>query len=178
MNGTLALASPLLLEDDSASGATEHACVPCAVIGALLGAIAVTVLLKLMVFAPPKAIVLPLATTCSLSAGPCAVDLPGGGSLEFTLGPRPTPLLKPLALDIRIAGSNARALEVDFTGVDVPMAFNRADLTSTETGRYAGQAALPLCANGRMEWRATVRLEEAGRQIYVPFRFTTERKTN
>lgn len=178
MNGTHALSFPLLPGDDCAPDATEPTCVPCAVIGALLGAIAVTVLLKLMVFAPPKALVLPLDTTCSLSAGPCAVDLPGGGSLEFTLGPRPTPLLKPLTLDIRIAGSNARAVEVDFTGVDVPMAFNRADLTSTETGRYAGQAALPLCAAGRMEWRATVRLEDAGRQIYIPFRFTTERRTN
>lgn len=156
----------------------ERAYLPCAAIGALLGAIAVTVLLKLMVFAPPKALVLPLDPTCSLSAASCSAELPGGGTLEFALGPRPTPLLKPLALDIRISGSNARAVEVDFTGVDVPMAFNRADLIPAGEGSYAGQAALPLCASGRMEWRATVRLQDGGRQIYVPFRFTTERQTN
>lgn len=178
MNSAHTLAFPATPADDFTSGETELTCVPCAVIGALLGAIAVTVLLKQMVFAPPKALVLPLDPACSLSAGPCAVDLPDGGSLEFALGPRPTPLLKPLALDIRVAGSDARAMEVDFTGVDVPMAFNRADLAPSGEGSYAGQATLPLCANGRMEWRATVRLEDGGRQIYVPFRFTTERKTN
>lgn len=178
MDNTQALSFPLFPASGHASGETERTCLPCAVIGALLGAIAITVLLKLMVFAPPKTLVLPLDPTCSLSAGPCSVELPGGGSLEFTLGPRPTPLLKPLALDIRVAGSKARAVEVDFTGIDVPMAFNRADLATAGGGAYSAQAALPLCASGRMEWRATVRLQDGGRQIYVPFRFTTERQIN
>lgn len=157
---------------------TGQTCPPCALLGAMLGAIAATALVKLMVLAPPKQLVMPLDTACSLSSATCLTDLPGGGSLEFTLGPRPTPLLKPLALDIRITGSRARALEVDFTGVDVPMAFNRAHLAPQSEGAYSGQARLPLCASGRMEWRATVLLEDGTRRIHVPFRFETERPIN
>ncbi|MBS4095260.1 MAG: hypothetical protein KGZ83_00305 [Sulfuricella sp.] len=153
----------------------ESECLPCALIGVLLGALAVVVLVKLMVLAPPKAITLPLDATCSLSSATCAATLPDGGRLEFTLGPQPVPLLKPLSIALRIEGSSARALEVDFNGVNLPMAFNRADLTPAGNGQYAGQAILPLCANGRMAWQATVLVEDGQRRIYVPFRFETER---
>jgi hypothetical protein len=155
-------------------GASEDRdCVPCALIGALLAALVVTVLLKLMVFAPAKPLTLPLDATCSLSRETCSAILPDGGALEFTLGPRPTPLLKPLAVAVRIDGSAARAVEVDFSGVNLPMAFNRADLTQDGDGAFVGQANLPLCSTSRMEWRATVLLEHAGKKIYAPFRFET-----
>lgn len=166
------------MESKSFPSGTGQTCLPCALIGALLGALAATALVKLMVLAPPKPLVMPLDAACSLSRASCRAALPGGGSLEFTLGPRPTPPLKPLALDIRIIGSRARALEVDFTGVDVPMAFNRAHLAPQSEGAYSGQARLPVCTSGRMEWRATVLLEDGTRRIYVPFRFETERPIN
>ena len=153
----------------------DRDCLPCALVGALLAALLVTVLLKLMVFAPAKPLTLPLDATCSLSSAMCSAPLPDGGALEFSLGPRRTPLLKPLAVAIRIAGSDARAVEVDFSGVNLPMAFNRADLTTDGDGAYLGQANLPLCSTGRMEWRATVLVESAGKKIYVPFRFETEK---
>ena len=151
----------------------EDECWLCAILGALVAALAVAVLLKTMLFAQPKFTALPLDETCSLSDGACTVRLPDGGRLEFVLGSQPVPLLKPLKLALRVADSKIRALEVDFTGVNLPMAFNRADLTPQGEDAYSGQAILPLCANGRMEWRATVLLEDGKRQIYVPFRFET-----
>lgn len=153
----------------------DRDCLPCALIGALLAALVVTVLLKLMVFAPEKPLTLPLDATCSLSSDTCSATLPDGGTLEFTLGPRPTPLLKPLAVAVRIKGSDARAVEVDFSGVNLPMAFNRADLIRDGDGAFVGQANLPLCSTSRMEWRATVRVESAGKKTYLPFRFETEK---
>lgn len=153
----------------------DDECVLCAVVGALIAAVAVAALVKTMLFAPPKFTALPLDETCSLSSGVCGATLPDGGHLEFTLAPQPVPQLKPLNLELRITGSSARALEVDFSGVNLPMAFNRADLTPGNEDSYTGQAILPLCASGRMEWHATVRLEDGKRQIYVPFRFETAR---
>jgi len=153
----------------------DSECVLCAIVGALLAALAVTILVKSMLFAPPKFTALPLDETCSLSSATCAVTLPDGGRLEFALGPRPVPLLKPLNLELRVAGSRARAVEVDFSGVNLPMAFNRADLTAGDAGRYDGQTSLPLCSSGRMTWNATVLLEDGKHKIYVPFRFETER---
>lgn len=151
----------------------DDACVLCALVGALLAALVVAVLVKFMLFAPPRFATLPLDETCSLSGGVCTVSLPGGGRLEFTLAPRPVPLLKPLNLELRVEGSRARAVEVDFTGVNVPMAFNRAHLSAADAGRYDGQTTLPLCSSGRMVWQAMVRLEDGERTIYAPFRFET-----
>jgi len=156
---------------------SDDECVLCAIVGALVAALAVALLVKTMLFAPPRFTVLPLNEACNLSSGACSVTLPDGGRLEFTLAPQPIPLLKPLSLELRIEGSRARAVEVDFTGVNLPMAFNRADLTPEGEDAYSGQAILPLCANGRMEWRATVLLEDGKRQIYVPFRFETLRNS-
>lgn len=153
----------------------DGACVLCAILGALVAALVVAALVKFMLFAPPKFTALPLDETCSLSSTTCAVRLPDGGRLEFALSPRPVPLLKPLNLELRIAGSSARAVEVDFTGVNLAMAFNRAHLSAGDAGRYDGQAALPLCSSGRMTWNATVLLEDGKRKIYVPFHFATER---
>jgi len=163
------------VRDQEVAPTDDGACVLCAILGALVAALVVTVLVKSMLFAPPRFTALPLDETCSLSDGVCAVSLPDGGRLEFTLAPRPVPLLKPLNLELRIAGSSARAVEVDFTGVNLAMAFNRAHLSADGAGRYDGQASLPLCSSGRMKWNATVRLEDGKRKIYVPFRFETER---
>lgn len=153
-------------------------CLLCGLTGALLAALAVTALVKSMLFAAPQFTTLALDETCSLSSGTCTLRLPDGGRLEFRLGPQPVPLLKPLALELHVAGSRARALEVDFRGIDSPMAFNRANLARAAEGRYEGQATLPLCANGRMAWQAVVLLEDGGRKIHAPFRFETEQKSS
>lgn len=151
-------------------------CVLCAIAGALLAALAVAVLVKSMLFAPPKFTALPLDETCNLSGGVCTVRLPDGGRLEFALGPQPVPLLKPLNLELRVEGSKARALEVDFSGVNLAMAFTRAHLSRNDSGAFGGEATLPLCSTGRMAWNATVLLEDGKRKIYAPFRFETGHK--
>lgn len=141
----------------------------------LAAAITLAVLAKMLFLAPAGPTVLPLDETCSLSRETCSVRLPDGGTLKLSLGPRPVPLLKPLTLEIHIAGSNANPVEVSFTGVNVPMAFNRAYPAPFTDGVYTAQTTLPLCASGRMVWQASVLLEKGDGRILVPFRFETER---
>ncbi|MDO9063856.1 MAG: hypothetical protein Q7U25_01450, partial [Sulfuricella sp.] len=65
----------------------------------LAAALAVTTTVKLSpLLNPSQEISLPLNTACDLHQGPCATPLPGGGRLEFSLEPRPIPVLKPLKL--------------------------------------------------------------------------------
>lgn len=156
---------------------SDGECVLCALVGALLAALAVTILIKIMVFAPHAA-ALPLDDACNLSSEPCAVSLPSGGTLRFSLGPRPVPLLKPLALELHVEGSSARVTEVDFSGVTLPMAFNRVHLNQESAGKFTGVATLPLCSSGRMVWQATALLEDGNRKLYVPFRFETGRQNS
>jgi len=160
---------------DSPTRPEPDHCLLCAIVGMLAAAMALAVLAKMLFLAPAGPTVLPLDETCSLSRETCSVRLPDGGSLKFSLGPRPVPLLKPLTLEIRIAGSNANPVEVDFTGVNVPMAFNRAYPTQATNGVYTAQTTLPLCASGRMVWQASVLLEKGDDRLLVPFRFETER---
>lgn len=152
-------------------------CLLCALTGTLAAALMLTVLARMLFLAPSGPTLLPLDETCSLSREACTMRLPDGGTLEISLGPRPIPLLRPLTLEIRISGSNARPVEVDFTGIDVPMAFNRVYLKPGAEGVYAAQAALPLCASGRMAWQASVLLENNQGHFLAPFRFETNRSS-
>ena len=122
---------------------------------------------------PQSDVAAPLAD-CDLNAGPCRTDIPGGGSLEFSISPHPVPALKPLTLEARISGIEARKVEVDFTGIDMKMGFNRPVLSpGNAPGRFTGQGNLPVCITGTMTWQATVLVESGGRSIAVPFRFSS-----
>lgn len=122
----------------------------------------------------PKSDITTPLVDCNLNSGPCRSPLPGGGQLEFVIAPQPIRPLKTLELKATISGSPARKLEVDFTGVDMKMGFNRPILNEIGPGKFSGQASLPVCTTGKMQWQATV-LVDTGRQlIALPFRFETE----
>ena len=142
----------------------------------LAAALAITAAAKLSpLLNPPQEISLPLNTACDLHQGPCAALLPGGGRLEFSLEPRPIPVLKPLKLQVRATGFKAGSMEVDFAGVDMKMAFNRPHLVPGKDGLFTGEATLPVCVRDQMAWQATVLVESDGKRIVVPFRFETKR---
>ncbi|BAN35729.1 hypothetical protein SCD_n01918 [Sulfuricella denitrificans skB26] len=142
----------------------------------LAAAMAITAAVKLSpLLNPPQDISLPLNAACDLHQGPCTTSLPGGGRLEFSLEPRPIPVLRPLRLQVRATGIKADSVEVDFAGVDMKMAFNRPRLVSGKEGLFTGEATLPVCVRNKMAWQATVLVEADGQRIAVPFRFETKR---
>jgi hypothetical protein len=142
----------------------------------LAAALAITAVVKLSpLLNPPQEISLPLNATCNLHQGPCEALLPGGGQVEFSLEPRPIPVLKPLKLEVRATGFKAGSVEVDFAGVDMKMAFNRPRLIPGKDGLFTGEATLPVCVRDQMAWQATMLVESDGKRIAVPFRFETKR---
>lgn len=120
---------------------------------------------------PKTDVALPLSG-CDLAKQACVATLPDGGQLEFSIGPRPIPSLKPLTLQATIKGSDARKVEVDFVGTDMKMGHNR-PLLQGGNGQFTGQASLPVCITGTMEWDATVLIETGKSLVAVPFRFAT-----
>lgn len=151
-------------------------CLLCALAGMLFAAVVMAVAAKLLFLAPRAPLALTPDTVCDLSRDAvCELALPDGGSVHLSLGSRPAPLLRPFALEVRVKGSSAQAEEVDFSGVNMPMAFVRAYLSPGEQpGTWRAQTTLPLCASGRMSWQASVRLEQGKRQVIAPFRFETQ----
>lgn len=114
---------------------------------------------------------LPLSS-CNLAKQACLATLPDGGLLEFSIEPRPIPSLKPLTLQATVKNSDVRKIEVDFAGTDMKMGQNRPALQGGN-GQFNGQASLPVCITGMMEWDATVLVETGQARIAVPFRFAT-----
>jgi len=120
----------------------------------------------------PKAdLTLAPAAGCDLNEQPCHADLPGGGSIELTLAPRPIPVVKPMRVTVAISGLPVQKVEIDFAGVTMNMGLNRLTLGADGDGRYVGEATIPVCITGRMTWRATLMLETDSQRIAVPFLF-------
>lgn len=108
---------------------------------------------------------------CDLQRAGCSAVLPGGGRLRLSLGPRPIPVVEPIAIDVELEGASADQVQVDFAGVSMNMGFNRPKLAQSAPGRFTGTATLPVCVTGRMAWQATVLVESGRTRIAAPFRF-------
>jgi len=123
---------------------------------------------------PKTDVALPLSS-CNLSQQACVATLPDGGQIGFSIEPRPIPALKTLQLEANFSGSEVRKVEVDFTGTEMRMGYNRSQLErqSGNDHRFAGQASLPVCITGGMEWEATVLVDTGKALVAVPFRFVT-----
>lgn len=122
---------------------------------------------------PQTDVSLPMST-CDLGQTPCTIALPGGGQVEVAISPHPIPSLKPLKFLAIASGAEVRKIEMDFTGVDMKMGYNRPLLENLGDGRFSGQASLPVCITGKMPWEVTVLIESGRTVIAAPFRFEAE----
>lgn len=147
-----------------------------ATIAALILAIGAAVGAKLLLTPTPEASVTALLDpTCNLQAGPCNSDIPGGGRIELSIEPRPIPLLRPMRIVVKTQGLDARLVEVDFTGVDMNMGYNRPQLKQEGEHQFSGETTLPVCITGHMSWQAAVVVTTPKLKVVAPFRFTTSR---
>ena len=64
-------------------------------------------------------------------------------------------------------------VEVDFAGIDMNMGLNRIELVSGVPGLHAGEATLPVCITGQMDWQVTVLIETGSERIAIPYRFAS-----
>lgn len=108
---------------------------------------------------------------CDLQRETCAAVLSDGARIELSLAPRPIPFLTPLKVDVAAIGLKANTIEVDFAGESMNMGYNRVTLAATGDARHSGEASLPVCVSGGMNWIATVLVETDRQRIAVPYRF-------
>ena len=143
-------------------------------IGLELIALVVVIGYKMSPILLPKADLTALPDpACDLQKQACAASLPSGGSIKLSLGNRPVPLVKPFAVEVVAKGIQPARIAVDFSGVEMNMGYNRPELQPSGAGRFVGEATLPVCITGQMDWQATVLVEAGSQRIAVPFRFTT-----
>jgi hypothetical protein len=107
---------------------------------------------------------------CDVQRAACAAVLPDGARIELSIAPRPIPILTPLRVEVMVTGIEARKVEVDFAGESMNMGYNRIELATTGNGRHTGEASLPVCLSGGMNWVVTVQVETGRQRIAVPYR--------
>ncbi len=147
-----------------------------AVIPVLLLAIITAVSVRLWLVSEPLATVIaPLDAACDLQAGPCSSAIPGGGRVQLSITPHPVPLLRPLQISVAVEGLDARMVEVDFSGVEMNMGYNRHVLSAQGDGTFSGESTLAACISGRMAWQASVMIATGKVKVIAPFRFATGR---
>jgi len=108
---------------------------------------------------------------CALQSAPCATVLPGGGRIELDITPRPLLPASPLRVEVRVEGFQPAAMAIEFTGVEMNMGLNRAELERHPAGRFHAMVSLPVCTAGRMLWQATLIFDGPAGRLAVPFRF-------
>ena len=118
----------------------------------------------------PKADVKAVASAaCDLQRQACPALLPDGTLIELSIAPRPIPILTPLRVEVTLHGIQANKVEIDFAGETMNMGYNRVGLTA-ESGRHSGEASLPVCVSGGMNWIVTVLIETDRQRIAAPYR--------
>ncbi|NTV70473.1 MAG: hypothetical protein HGA71_10035 [Azonexaceae bacterium] len=144
------------------------------IIGLELIALVVVVGYKLSPMLLPKAdVTVQPDPVCNLQREACTVALPSGGKVTLAMGTRPVPLVKPFEVEVTTSGFSPARVEVDFSGIDMNMGFNRPALAARGAGRFAGEVTLPVCITGSMDWQATVLVETGNERVAIPYRFST-----
>lgn len=143
-------------------------------IGVLLIALVVVVGYKLSPMLLPKAdVTVQPDPACNLQHESCAVRLPSGGTVELAMGSHPIPMVKPFEVMVTATGFSPARVDVDFTGIDMNMGYNRPQLQARGKGLYIAEATLPVCITGQMDWQVTVLVETGSERIAIPYRFAS-----
>ena len=146
------------------------------VVGLLLVALAAVAAFKIKpLLYPEVAISVAVDSSCDLHQGPCITKLKDGRQVNFSIEPRPIPLVQPLKLQVELVGMEAESVAVDINGVDMNMGINRPQLQRESGQRYSGEGMLSVCIRDSMEWEAKVLLDTDEGLISVPFRFVTNK---
>ena len=110
---------------------------------------------------------------CDLHRQACTVSPPAGGTVELAMGAHPIPMVKPFRISVTTRNFSPSRVAVDFAGLEMNMGFNRVELASHNDGSHVGEASLPVCITGQMEWQATVLIETGSERIAIPYRFVS-----
>ena len=118
-----------------------------------------------------------LNTACDLRTSACSVRFASGGQVVLDIRPRGIPVAQQLDIDVQLHEiPTPLRVELDLSGLDMDMGYNRIALTSTGTqGGFAGVGMLPVCVRDHMSWEARVLIYLPDGIIAAPFRFETER---
>lgn len=116
----------------------------------------------------------PMSETCNLHQETCTSEFEGR-SVSLKISPHPIPIARPLGIEVSMNNIEAEKVELDISGINMYMGYNRVPITATtQPGRYIGTSMLAFCTNKKMEWQITLMIHQKdGSQIQIPYRLET-----
>lgn len=123
----------------------------------------------------PEGTVLPMVEDCDLHRQACTLT-DGDRRITLDITPKPIPVAKPLTVTVTLHGLKAKKVQLDISGINMYMGYNRLDLHPVSETTWQGRAILAFCTNEKMIWRVTVLITTPdGALIQAPFRLITRR---
>ena len=145
----------------------------------VIGSIVAAILYKSWpILFPHASVEAELDPDCNLRSGPCLTIFPDGGKATFSINPQSIPVMKKLDLLVITEGLDVNSVEVDFSGTDMYMGFNRIKLKKISTVNFSGEGIIPVCARDAMEWEAKVMMKTSNGLYIAPYRFITVKPNN
>ena len=122
-----------------------------------------------------KVTVWPTVKDCDLHHQTCSA-INEGQTVSLKISPDPIPIAIPLGIEIFTKNIAADKIELDISGTNMYMGYNRITLIPDEANtRYIGSAMLAFCTTGEMQWQITILIHQKdGTQIQVPYLLETQ----
>lgn len=117
----------------------------------------------------------PLQKNCNLHQETCAVEQ-NEQLVTLKISPQPIPIARPLGIEVELANMDVQQMEIDISGINMYMGYNRVPLKSYRPNYWVGTSMLAFCTQERMEWQVTLLITlKDGKQIQIPYQLITDR---
>ena len=113
-----------------------------------------------------------MITDCDLHSSSCTA-VNNNQSVTLTINPHPIPIARPLGLEVTVKNIQTDKIELDISGQNMYMGYNRVPLKSTKPNYWIGTSMLAFCTTSEMHWQVTLILHQKNKQIQIPFSLTT-----
>jgi len=123
----------------------------------------------------PEGDIWPLISDCDLHKQACQSSQ-NQSTVTLNLQPKPIPIAKSFQVEVELAGLQADKLELDISGINMYMGYNRITLQHQGDGKYTGQSMLAFCTNEVMQWQLTLLAHQPNQVIQIPFQLETQNR--
>lgn len=122
-----------------------------------------------------NATVWPMLESCDLHYQSCTATN-NEQTVRLKISPDPIPIAMPLGIELSIKNISAERIELDISGANMYMGYNRVTLIPEgNMGRYIGTTMLAFCTTEAMEWKITLIIhQKEGKQIHIPYLLKTK----
>lgn len=119
----------------------------------------------------------PMDKTCDLHKNSCTASYIDAQA-TLKISPHPIPIARPLGIEVELNGLNPSSVQLDISGINMYMGYNRVPLKSSKPNHWIGTSMLAFCTAEKMEWQITLMLKMPdGKEVQIPYFLETVNRT-